>query len=404
MIKRVLAALTLAVVAAAPAVAACPFRNEVPVKSLSGAFDAWKAVTAAMAECGNVQSELDAQFRIKQPAAFAASPALYQIGGVSNGTVVPLLDAGTIRPLDDLVAKYGQHLKPNQLIRIGGRIMVIAMDVNTQNFMYRADIFRELGLTVPTTYDEVLDAAAKIKASGKVAYPMGATTKAGFDLGLEFVNLFMSYGGSFTDTDNKPSLAVPAGTKALETLKAVSAYLDPEYLTSESTFVQKQFQQKRIAMANFWTSRAAALDDPKESQVAGQVAMAAAPAGAKGGKPASALWWDGFVIAKNITDAEAEAAFRVALVGIGPDMVKANNNLVIWLGEGYTPTRLAEGALSTAAAGAPPYPSSTVMGMIVASAGDYAADFLTGKKTAEQTLAAMEASYLTKAREQGLVK
>jgi ABC-type sugar transport system ATPase subunit len=114
-------------------------------------------------ECGNFSAELDQEFRTKQPAAFAADPALYQIGGVSNGTVTPLLNEGTIRPLDDLVAAYGQDLSPNQLIRVDGQIMAVAMMVNTQHLMYRQDIFDDLGLDVPTTWEEVIIAAEAIQ-------------------------------------------------------------------------------------------------------------------------------------------------------------------------------------------------------------------------------------------------
>lgn len=92
-------------IAAPMAQAACAFDNETPVSSLTAGFEAWKAVTDAMAECGNVSASLDQEFREKQPEAFAANPALYQIGGVANSTIVPLLNAGTIRPLDDLVAR-----------------------------------------------------------------------------------------------------------------------------------------------------------------------------------------------------------------------------------------------------------------------------------------------------------
>ena len=150
------------------AFAACSYENDVPIKSLSAGFEAWKAVTDAMAECGNFQAELDQEFRTKQPAAFEANPALYQIGGVSNGTITPLVNAGTIRPLDDLVEKYGANLKPNQLIRINGQVMAVAMMVNTQHLMYRSDILSDLGIEVPTTWDEVYAAAAKIKEAGVV--------------------------------------------------------------------------------------------------------------------------------------------------------------------------------------------------------------------------------------------
>jgi hypothetical protein len=383
--------------------AACDYQNDVPLQSLTAAFDAWKAVTATMAECGNYRAELDQEFRTKQPAAFAANPSLYQIGGVSNGTLVPLLNAGTIRPLDALVAKYGQNLAPNQLIKIDGKVMAIAMDVNAQHLMYRADILAELGIAVPTTWDEVLTAAEKIKASGKLATPLGATMKPGFDLAQEFVNMFLGFGGSFTKPDNTPSVNNEAGLKTLAMLKKITAYLDPEYLVSESTFVQKQFQQGKIAMANLWGTRAAALDDPKESQVIGKTALAAAPA-AMGSKPATTLWWDGIVIAKNITDAQADAAFRLAVQGLSARTVAAAPGAAVWLIKGYVPGKYAKGSIDSANAGAPPYPSTTVMGLMSSAIGERTADFLTGKKTAEATLADIEAAYLTRAREQGLVK
>jgi multiple sugar transport system substrate-binding protein len=403
-IKTILAATALTFMTAVSAQAACSVQNTVPLKSLTAGFDAWKAVTGAMAECGNVQAELDQEFRRKQPAAFAANPALYQIGGVSNGTLVPLMNAGTIRPLDDLVAKYGKHLTPNQLIKVDGKVIAVAMMVNAQHFMYREDILKELGIAPPTTWDEVLAAAEKIKASGKVQYPIGGTFKPGFDLGLEFVNLFLAYGGTLTKGDNTPGLNSEAGIKTLNMLKAISAYMDPEYLASESTFVQKQFQQGKIAMSNLWASRAAALDNEKESQVVGKVAMVAAPAVAKGGKPATTLWWDGMVIAKNIPDSEADAAFRVAMEGMDTEMVKANNNAAVWLIQGFVPGRLAQGAIASAMAGAPNYPSTAAVGLISAVIGEQVADFLTGKKTAEKTLADMDAAYLTRAKEGGLIK
>ena len=63
--------------------AACSFSNSVPLKSLTAGFQAWKSVTGAMAECGNLEAELDQDFRLKQPDAFAANPSLYHIGGVA---------------------------------------------------------------------------------------------------------------------------------------------------------------------------------------------------------------------------------------------------------------------------------------------------------------------------------
>lgn len=400
--QAILAAAALAVVVASPiaAEAKCAFENRTPIKVSAAAFPAWKAAVGAMSECGGVQAELSQEFQEKQAAGFAAKPSLYHIGGVANSSLVPLLDQGLIRPLDDLVAKHGQALRPNQLIRVDGRIVAIAMMVNAQHLMYRKDIFERLGLAEPRSYEELIAAAEKIRAADVVKYPFGGTWKTTW---LEFVNMYMGYGGEFFADRVKPAINNERGVAALQMMKRLTAYMDPEYLVSDATYVQQQFQQGRIAMANFWASRAAALDDPKESQVVGKIAMAAAPAPAAGMLPASTLWWDGIVIARNVPDAEAELAFRVALEGLDREMVQANNSAAIWLVDGYAADRLATGAEATARSGAKPYPASTQMGLMQKAIANKLNDFLKGAKDARTTLTEIEADYVVLAKEAGLL-
>ncbi|MTI45700.1 carbohydrate ABC transporter substrate-binding protein, CUT1 family (TC 3.A.1.1.-) [Roseibium hamelinense] len=401
MITKLLLATAMSV-AFAGASSACDFKNDVPVKSLTAGFEAWKAVTDFMAKCGNFTAELDQEFRTKQPAAFAADPALYQIGGVANGTLVPLMNEGTIRPLDGLVEKYGQQLTPNQLIKVNGEIMAVAMMINTQHLMYREDILSDLGIDVPKTYDEVLAAAEKIKQAGVVDYPLGATYQTGWNLAQGFVNMYLGMGGEFFTPGNEPAIENEQGVAALEMMKKLTEYMDPEYLVSDSTYVQQQFQQGKIAMANLWASRAGAMDNPDESQVVGKVKMAGAPKAAV--RAASTLWWDGIVIAKNASDEEAEAAFRVAMNGMTPEMVEANNDAAVWLIEGYEPGPLAQGVVETAQAGALAYPASSQMGLMHTALGNGVSDYLTGAKDAATTLRDIATAYTTSAREAGLIK
>ncbi|NNF91300.1 MAG: extracellular solute-binding protein [Boseongicola sp.] len=393
-------------VAASGSWAGCAFENTQPVSMLSAGYEAWKAVAGAMEECGNFEAELDQEFRTKQPAALAASPSLYSLGGVANGTLTPLLNEGTIRSLNDLVEKYGQNLKPNQLIQIDGDIVAIAHGVNTQHLMYRKDIFDDLGIAVPTTYDEVLAAAETIQQAGVVDYPLGATMMSGWNIAEEFVNMYGGFGGAFT---GEAFASISSSEPALNTLnmmKALTDYMDPEYLTSDSTFVQQQFQQSKIAMANLWASRGGAMDDPAESQVVGKIHAASAPLAMQGAAPATTLWWDGTVVAKNISDEQAEAAFRVLMEGIDAEMVAANNDALIWLIDGYAPNRLAEGAIATATAQpAPPsYPSTTEMGLMHSALGNELPAFFTGERDAAATLTAIEAAYTTAAKEAGVLQ
>ena len=404
LLKQIVLATALLAATTATAAAECSFRNEVPLKSLTAAFQSWKDVTASMAECGNVSASLDQEFATKQAQAFAAQPALYQIGGVANETLVPVLDGGLIRPLDDLIARYGQQLTPNQLIKINGKTMAIAMQVNAQTLFYRADVLEKLGIAPPRTYADVLSAAAKIKASGLVAYPLGATMRAGWNLGMDVVNMYMGFGGTFFTPDGHAAIRSPEGVKTLEMMKALTAYMDPEYLTADSTFVQKQFQQGKIAMANLWATRGSAMENAAESSVVGKVKMAAAPAAVQGGKSATTLWWDGLVIAKNITDTQADAAFRVAMQGISPAMVAQHNDDAVWLIAGFKPGPLAIGVIESVQAGAPAYPASAQFSLLHAAFGNNLADYFAGKMTAEQALEKVDAAYTTAAKSSGFIK
>ena len=384
-------------------VLACSYNNQTPVKMLSAGFEAWKVVTSAMEKCGNFTAELDQEFRTKQPAAFNTDPAQYQLGGVANSTLVPLLNDGSIRPLDSYVGKYGQNLLPTQLVKKDGKIMAIAMMINAQHLMYRKDILADLNIPTPATYAEVLSAAEKIKNAGVVQYPLGGTYQTGWNLALEFVNMYLGLADTLINSDNMPAVNNANGVRALQIMKSLSAYMDPEFLVSDSTYVQQQFQQGKIAMANLWASRAGAMDNVEESQVVNLVEFAAAPAAKSGGKPATTLWWDGMVIAKNASDEEADAAFQLIMQGLSDDVLLANKDAAIWLSDAFEPSRIAAGTIASAQGGAPSYPASTAMGLMHTALGNNIADYLIGKEAAEQTLADIEAEYLTAAKEAGLL-
>jgi multiple sugar transport system substrate-binding protein len=404
-VKRLVVVITACILFAFGQAFACSFENTVPVTMLSNAFAAWTVVTDKMAECGNFTAEQDEKFREKQAPGMAANPSAYTIGGVANGSILPLLNDGLIRPLDDLVAKYGQALSPNQLIKVDGKTMAISMMVNAQHFMYRTDIFEQLGLEVPTTYADVLAVAEVIKQAGVVDYPYGAAFKSGGDLGLEFLNIYLGMGGTLVNEDNTPAVNNEKGIATLEILKALTAYMDPEFLSSDSPFVAKQIQDGSIAMANLWATDTANFNNPEESQVVDLIAFAAAPAAVEGGPPATTLWWDGMTIAKNVTDEEADAAFRLIMEGISYENLSAHPEAAIWLSSTPIESPAAIGVLASVEGGAPSYPASNPNGLMTFTAlGDNIAKFLTGEKTAEETLADVETAYLTAAKEAGYVQ
>ena len=199
-----------------------------------------------------------------------------------------------------------------------------------------------------------------------------------------------------------PALDRAKATVVLERMKKLTEYMDPEYLVADSTFVTKQLQQGKVAMANLWASRAGAVNDPAESQFTGKIKMAA---GLKGSETlASTLWWDGWVVAKNTSDEEAEAGFKMIVAAMDPSIISANNDAAVWLAPGFTPGDAAVGAVATAEAGTPNYPASKEMAAMHGALGDGLSAYLTGDKDIETTLADIEAAYIADAKEAGLIE
>ena len=92
------------------------------------------------------------------------------------------MNEDVVSPLNDLVAEYGQDIPRNQLITIDGNIMAVAFMANAQTLAYRKDVLAEIGVDVPSTYEEVLEAAEKIRAAGISKYPVGGAYAAGWNL------------------------------------------------------------------------------------------------------------------------------------------------------------------------------------------------------------------------------
>ena len=131
--------------------------------------------------------------------------------------------------------------------------------------------------------------------------------------------------------------------------------------------------------------------------------FAAAPAVAGGSAPASTLWWDGFTIAQNISDEDAEATFQAMMMGVSLDMAKANADKANWLIDGATPQPAGVGVVATARNGAAPYPMLPYMGTMHGAIGAEISDFLQGNESAEQALADIEAAYTAAAKEKGFL-
>ena len=378
------------------------------VSIVGNEFPAIQAVGSAAAECAGggveVTKNLTADHQKINVQGMTGNPAEYTTAIIANSSIVALMVDDVIRPLDDLVAKHGQDIQKHQLVTVDGNIMAVAFMANAQHLVFRADILAEAGLTPPTTYEDMLAAAEVIRSTGLMKNPVGGAYKAGWNLAEEFVNMYIGHGGEFFEPGTaKVSINNQAGVDALNVMKSLSDYMNPDFLTHDSNATSAEWKAGNVAIMNMWGSRVGPL---KSDEVAAEVASntdIAGPMTVGGGSiPAATLWWDGWTVAKNISDEDAEATFLAMKHAVRPEMLNDETSLLaVWLIEGYEPTTASRGVVAAAQMGTKPYPMVSYQGLLHSALGAEIVDFMMGKEDAATALADTEAAYTAAATEKG---
>ena len=359
-----------------------------------------KGLKVAVKMSPNAKQETEQAFDSKGKSSFDAAV-------VSMATYSALQSKGQLQSMTDLVEKYRTKFKieDRMLIKVNGEVTAIAFMQNAQNLFYRKDLFDKHGIKVPTTYAEMLSAAAVLKTKEpSIEFPIAQTFSKGFDSATEFTNLYVAFGGKFF----KPGTAQAtfnneAGVKAIIAMKSLTPFMTPNYLASNSDDVMNQFQQGKAAMGVLWASRASRMDDAAASKVVGKMEFSAAPKVSSDSKSATHLWWDGVVMPKNIAG-NRETVFLLLMEALSEQTVTSGNDLAIWIRSNYKPTRFATGVMASAKSGAPVWPNEPYFGLAHAEIGKLLPDALTGAVTPKAALDAAAAAYTKVATEKGFIK
>jgi ABC-type glycerol-3-phosphate transport system substrate-binding protein len=387
----------------------CGIATKGRVSIVGNEFPAIKSVAAKAGTCDNIdfKANLTADHQKINVAGMTGNPAEYTSAIIANSSIVALMNEDVIRPLDDLVAAHGEGIGKNQLITINGKVMAVAFMANAQHLVYREDVLNELGIAVPTSYEELLAAAEKIRASGKMQNPVGGAYAAGWNLAEEFVNMYIGEGGEFyKDGTAEVAINNVQGIAALEMMKKLTTYMNPDYLTHDSNATSAEWEAGNVALMNMWGSRTGVLMDTEGSapEVYENTKVGGPLTVGDSGVPATTLWWDGWTVAKNVSDEDATATFLALKHGISPALLNDETmGQAVWMVDGYKPAPVNEGVFKTMASGAKPYPMLPYQGLLHTALGDNIAEFLQGKESAEQALADAEAAYTSAAKEKGFL-
>lgn len=178
-----------------------------------------------------------------------------------------------------------------------GKVMGYPVNGNMDLFVYRKDVYSELGLSVPKTWDDAIANGQKALASGKVRYgyvPRAQATKSGLSVTYEFMPVFYSYGGTWFKDEGKdwtPSVNTQAGIKAATVYRELAKLGPDQPQTVGQAEVISLMQGGQAAQTHVVAAAASQFQNKDKSQIADTVGFAEVPAGTAGTPaPTSGTW------------------------------------------------------------------------------------------------------------------
>ena len=188
-------------------------------------------------------------------------------------------------PLNDLIDPATvSDIGVANIFTVNGKLLGIPYTNDFRVMLVNKKQFADAGITkMPTTLDELFEDAKQIKAKGIVQYPVGLPLSPTEGASTSWYLLTKAFGGDLFDKDFKPLFTTPdsAGYKALEfELKLLKEGLvDPASTGLKDSQINDNMFAKGLTsiMISGEPGRLGQMNDPAQSQVAGQVAAILVP-------------------------------------------------------------------------------------------------------------------------------
>lgn len=113
---------------------------------------------------------------------------------------------------------------------IDGKYYGVGHDAISALMYYREDLFDEAGVGVPTTWEDAIEAAARLDSEDH--HGMTLPLARGKSLGQWFEALVRANGSTLFDDSSRPTIATPEGQQALELTKELMRNADPDSINA----------------------------------------------------------------------------------------------------------------------------------------------------------------------------
>ena len=164
-----------------------------------------------------------------------------------------------------------------------GSLFGIPFGSETSILGYRKDIFEKHGLSVPETYDEMLEIACQIPQLEPGMGGLSSRAASGHHASHAFLLHLAPLGGRIFDDNWKPIVNNEAGVKAANALKTIVDCGPEGAQTFGFAEAGAAFLQGQTAMFLDSTVFAGSINNPEKSRVVGKVGWAPHPAGVRRG-------------------------------------------------------------------------------------------------------------------------
>ena len=224
------------------------------------------------------------------------------------------IQAGWLQPMTDLVSDATTSdilAGPLGAYDVNGDQWALPFFAGVGLMSYREDLLEAAGATVPQTWEDMLEVAAKIKSDDQAAIAMRAVPGQGFNMFI-FPMVMRAYGGTFfadyEGGDLTPAINSPENVEALNIYtKLINEYGPAGAGNFNFAEVNAAAKNGQIAFAVEGTGIISQIVDPAQSQFADVTGIALPPGGPAGRSPAIGV--HGMGIPASAPNPEASAKF-----------------------------------------------------------------------------------------------
>ena len=387
------------------------------VSFLGWSFDIMDFYAEELEACGQVEN-IDVSVQFLEPsgvdeamrlALSSGTDSPYDIVHGANIQMIEWGNEGWLLPLDDLIEEYGEAYNLDDIpanafegATIDGQIYGIPVTSNTLHLAYRADLFEQYDLDVPTNYDEVIEACDVLDEDPSIDLPFTMDLSAGWAWEIEYLAFARSYGASYLDEEGYPVWNSPEGVAALTKMKdVVDACMGPLGLTYGYEANEVAMNNGALAFTHIWAGNTISMNDPERSDFADEIAFAPAAAPNPDGALGGSTWNDYYVIPVTTTN-DPELLFQMIMEALDRESAERGAEFGI-----VTRTSVEEGVPSleatneTIANGIGIYEPRPEVVLAQIALSNHLAFVGTGEKTPQEALDDAAAEYIVEATAQG---